>query len=180
MWWKDVSRGKDPPGVVNVVVETPMGSRIKYAAAEEHRAMVVSKLLPATFAYPANSGFFAQCWGEDGDPLDAMVLGGAPMFPGTVCSARPVAVMRMTDRGRRDDKLLCVLDADPDWFAVKTLSDVPRHVRKAFDTFHRTYRRQEGTQDLVKLEGWQGVAAAHKLILRGYRRFDDRRASETK
>ena len=91
MWWKDVSRGKDPPGVVNVVVETPMGSRIKYAAAEEHRAMVVSKLLAATFAYPANSGFFAQCWGEDGDPLDAMVLGGAPMFPGTVCSARPSA-----------------------------------------------------------------------------------------
>ena len=119
MWWKDVSRGKDPPGVVNVVVETPMGSRIKYAAAEEHRAMVASKLLAATFAYPANSGFFAQCWGEDGDPLDAMVLGGAPMFPGTVCSARPVAVMRMTDRGQRDDKVLCVLDADPDWFDVK-------------------------------------------------------------
>jgi inorganic pyrophosphatase len=67
MWWKDVSRGKDPPGVVNVVVETPMGSRIKYAA-EEYSAMVASKLLPATFAYPANSGFFAQCWGRMATP----------------------------------------------------------------------------------------------------------------
>ena len=64
--------------------------------------------------------------------------------------------------------------------APKTLSDVPRHVREDFDTFHRTYRRQEGTQDLVKLEGWQGVGAAHKLIVRGHRRFDERRISESK
>jgi inorganic pyrophosphatase len=178
--WKDVPRGKNPPAVVNVVIETPLGSRIKYAATEEHGAMVVSKLLASTFAYPANAGFFAQCWGEDGDPLDAMVLGGAAMAPGTVCSARPVAVFRMTDRGRRDDKVVCVLDADPDWAGTKTLSDLPRHVREVFDTFHRTYRRQEGTQDLVKLEGWQGVTAAHKLIVRGHRRFDERQISESK
>ena len=142
--------------------------------------MIVSKLLAATFAYPANTGFFAQCWGADGDPLDAMVLGGAPMAPGTVCSARPVAVLRMIDRGRRDDKVICVLDADPDWAGAKTLRDVPRHVREEFDIFHRTYRRQEGTQDLVKLEGWQGVGAAHRLIVRGHRRFDERRTSQSK
>src|SRR5687767_14772302 len=180
MWWNNVPRGKNPPTVVNVVIETPLGSRIKYAAAEEHGAMVLSKLLADTFAYPANTGFFAQCWGEDGDPLDAMVLGGAPMAPGTVCSARPVAVLRMTDRDQRDDKVICVLDADLDWADAKTLSDIPRHVREAFDTFHHTYRRQEGTQDLVKLEGWQGIAAAHKLIVSGYRRFDERQASDSK
>ena len=62
--WKDVPRGKNPPAVVNVVIETPMGSRIKYAAAEEHGAMVVSKLLASTFAYPANTGFFGNVGGR--------------------------------------------------------------------------------------------------------------------
>ena len=96
------------------------------------------------------------------------------MAPGTVCAARPIAVMRMTDRGKRDDKTLCVLDLDPEWSHAKTLSDVPRALRETFETFHRTYRRYEGTQHLVELDGWQGVAAAHKLIERGYLRFDKR------
>jgi inorganic pyrophosphatase len=68
MSWEAVPRGKDPPRVVSVVVETPLGSRIKYASAEEHGAMTVSKLLPPTLAFPANLGFFAHCWGEDDDP----------------------------------------------------------------------------------------------------------------
>ena len=62
MSWQDVKRGDDPPRVVNVVVETPFGSRLKYALGKEHGLMTVSKLLSPGCAFPANTGFFAACW----------------------------------------------------------------------------------------------------------------------
>lgn len=173
----EVPKGPDPPRRVHAIIETPLGSRIKYAASEDHPTMAVAKILPPTFAYPANTGSFARCWGEDGDPLDAMVLGDAPLAVGSVAVVRPIAVMRMKDRGDRDDKVVCVLDEDPEWRHAKTLADIPAHVREAFDTFHATYRKQEGTQRSVKLEGWSGVALAHRLIEAGYRRFAERQKS---
>src|SRR5262245_1046024 len=144
MMGDDVPRGADPPRLVNVVIETPLASRIKYAASRDHDLLLASKLMASVFAYPANTGFFAGCAGADGDPLDAMVLGDAALWPGAVCAVRPIAVMRMTDRGDRDDKVVCVLDMDPAWRRARTLSDIPVHVRRAFDTFHASYRLQEG------------------------------------
>ena len=170
----DVPRGARPPGLANVIVETPKGSRVKYASSEDHGALQVSKVLPPTFAYPANTGYFARCWGEDGDPLDAMVLTEAVLAPGTVCAARPVAVLRMTDRGDRDDKVVCVLDGDKDWEAVTGLSGIPRHVRQQWETFHSAYRIEEGTQRQVRLQGWAGKAAALRLVRKGYRCYDER------
>lgn len=167
----EVPIGPEPPRLVYAIIETPLGSRIKYAAAKDHSAMVVSKVLPSTFAYPANTGFFARCQGEDGDPLDAMVLGDTSLAVGSVAAVRPIAVMRMTDRGDRDDKVICVLQKDADWRHAKTLSDIPTHVRQAFETFHQTYRKQEGTQRSVRLQGWAGVQQAHRLVRDGHRRF---------
>lgn len=175
-----VPKGADPPRIANAIIETPLGSRIKYAAAEAFPAMHVSKLLAPALAYPADTGYFARCWGEDDDPLDAMVLGDTPIAVGAVASVRPIAVLRVLDRGKRDDKVVCVLEKDPAWRHAKTLTDIPPHVRKAFDAFHATYRRQEGTQRLVQLEGWSGSAAAKPLVEAGHVRFAERQARDKK
>ena len=169
----DVPRGDQAPEVANVVIETPRGSRIKYAAGDGFAGLQVSKVLPPTFAFPANTGFFARCAGEDGDPLDAMVLTEAVLPAGCVCAARPIAVLRMTDRGDRDDKVVCALDGDPDWERATGLPGIPGHVRTAFRVFHETYRVQEGTQRSVRLHGWAGKARALRLIREGYRKYDE-------
>jgi len=168
----EVPRGDDPPRKVNVVVETPLGSRVKYAALHGLHGLQVSKVLPGILAFPANAGFFARCAGEDGDPLDAMVLSSAALQPGVVCTARPVAVFRMTDRGKRDDKVVCVLEEDPQWQDVSGLGGIPDQVRTSFRLFHETYRVQEGTQKDVRLQGWAGKGTAHRLIEAGYKRYD--------
>lgn len=175
-----VPKGSDPPRVVNAIVETPLGSRIKYAASEEHPAMRVSKILAPSFAYPANAGFFARCWGEDDDPLDALILTDAPIAVGAVASVRPIAVLKMVDRGQRDDKVVCVLEKDPAWHHAVTLKDIPAHLRKGIDAFHASYRKHEGTQRLVKLEGWSGAAHAHRLIEAGHERFAARQTHDKK
>ena len=176
--WDRVPRGDDPPRTVNVVIETPAGSRVKYAAGEGHGALEVTKLLPPGLAFPAHTGFFPQCAGEDGDPLDAMVLTGLALAPGCVCPARPIAVFRMVDRGDRDDKVVCVLAGDAEWEGAKGLAGVPDHVRTAFRLFHEAYRVQEGTQRSVRLGGWAGKADALRLLRAGYRRFDEGRGDE--
>jgi hypothetical protein len=69
------ARGKNPPVVVNVVIESPLGSRIKYAATEEHGAMVVSKLLAFTFAYPANTVLRLRPRGRSRNVITSASLG---------------------------------------------------------------------------------------------------------
>lgn len=71
MPWEDGPRGPRAPSLVHVIVETPRGSRAKDASVVGHDAMVLTRLLPATLAFPTNTGFLARCWGEDDDPLDA-------------------------------------------------------------------------------------------------------------
>ena len=172
MHWRQVPRGPRPPDAVHAIIETPRGSRYKYAASHDHPGFELSKLIPESLAFPCNAGFFARCWGEDGDPLDANVLGAHPIPTGVVCTVRPIAVMRMKDGGQRDDKVVCVLVGDPAAHGLTGLKSVPVHVRQALDDFYRAYRKQEGTEDQVKLQGWAGRGEAKRLLREGYARFD--------
>jgi len=175
MLWASTPRGADPPQSVHVIVETPEGSRGKYALAHDHPGLVLKKLLPDHLEFPVSVGCFAQCWGEDGDPLDAMVLGGGAIPAGAIVAARPVGVLRMKDRGQRDDKVLCVLGLDRDWEGVHDLGDVPKPTLEAIRAFHGHYRIHEGTQGEVTVGRWDGRKAALGLVERGYARYDRER-----
>jgi len=174
MLWATTPRGPDPPRRVHVIVETPEGSRGKYALANDHPGLVLKKLLPEHLEFPVSVGCFAQCWGDDGDPLDAMVLGGGAIPPGAIVVARPLGVLRMKDRGQRDDKVLCALDLDRDWESAQDLGDVPRATLEAIRTFHEHYRVHEGTQDQVEVGRWDPRRAAHGLLTKGYARYRKR------
>jgi inorganic pyrophosphatase len=60
----------------------------------------------------------------DGDPLDALVLTPAPLFPGVIVSARPVGMFQMSDEAGGDDKVLCVPASDPRWDHITDIGDV--------------------------------------------------------
>src|SRR5438477_12400620 len=78
---------------LNVIIETPAGSRNKFKYDEEHKLYCVNRVLPAGMAFPYDFGFVPGTLAEDGDPLDVLVLMDSPGFPGCLLHCRPIGVM---------------------------------------------------------------------------------------
>jgi inorganic pyrophosphatase len=141
------------------VVEIPRGSRNKYEM--DHRTGVIRldrRLFSATF-YPADYGFIPETLGEDGDPLDALVLLDDPTFPGCWVSCRPVGVFWMEDDKGPDAKIICVPAGDPRWDHVKEIEDVPDMMRAEIEHFFDVYKTLEPDKH-SNTRGYEGTVAA--------------------
>lgn len=97
----------------DVTIEIPKGSRNKYEVDHETGRVRLDRFLYTSMVYPADYGYIENTLGEDGDPLDALVLLPDSVFPGVIVEARPVAMYKMTDEAGGDDKVLCVPAGDP-------------------------------------------------------------------
>src|SRR5213075_1740117 len=101
--------GVNPPHDVNVIVEVPVGGEpIKYEMDKEAGTLVVDRFLYTAMRYPGNYGFIPHTLSDDGDPCDILVANTRPLMPGSVIAVRPVGVLRMTDEGGGDEKILAV------------------------------------------------------------------------
>jgi len=101
--------GDDPPNSINVIIEVPIGGEpVKYEFDKASGALFVDRILHTPMRYPANYGFVPHTLGDDGDPLDALVIARSPFIPGSVVRVRPVGVLLMEDDKGGDEKLLCV------------------------------------------------------------------------
>lgn len=98
--------GKKAPDLVNVVVEIPMGSNVKYEMDEESGMVKVDRFLYTSMVYPFNYGFVPGTKAEDGDPLDVLVISSYSVAPGSFIEVRPVGVLRMTDEEGNDEKII--------------------------------------------------------------------------
>ena len=96
---------------LDVTIEIPSGSRVKYEIDHETGRLRLDRVLFTSMQYPTAYGFFDNTLGEDGDPLDAMVMIDVDVLPGVIVEARPVAVFNMTDEAGGDAKVLCVPSA---------------------------------------------------------------------
>jgi inorganic pyrophosphatase len=160
-------RIKDPL-VVDVVVEVPKGSRNKFEWDPVVGAMRLDRQLFTATRYPADYGFVVDTHGEDGDPLDALVLLGDPTFPGCHIFCRPVGVFWMSDEHGPDAKLLMVPSSDTriEW---AELDDVPEPLLLEIAHFFEIYKELE-PGNATRVRGWDGRAAAEAEILRGRER----------
>jgi inorganic pyrophosphatase len=123
----------------------------------------LDRMLFTATRYPLDYGFIPDTLGEDGDPLDAMVLLGDPTFPGCVITVRPVGVFWMNDEHRPDAKILTVPARDPRYADLHNLSDVPVHVRDEISHFFDIYKELEPGK-ATDIRGWQDRAAAEQVI----------------
>jgi len=89
-------------GMIKVVIETPKGSRNKYAFDPKERVFELKKVLPAGMTFPYDFGFVPQTEAEDGDPVDVMVLMDEAAFPGCVLKCRPIGVMEGKQGEKKD------------------------------------------------------------------------------
>ncbi|MDO5731476.1 inorganic diphosphatase [Corynebacterium sphenisci] len=147
---------------VEVTIEIPKGQRNKYEIDHETGKVHLDRYLFTPMAYPADYGFIDGTLGEDGDPLDALVILPEPVFPGVIVAARPVGVFRMTDEAGGDDKLLCVLD-DVRFDAISDIDDVPRFTKDEIEHFFVHYKDLEPGKE-VSPAGWGDAAEARRIL----------------
>ena len=145
-----------------VVIEVPMGSKNKYELDKRTGLIRLDRVLFSSMHYPANYGFIPATFCEDGDPLDALVLGQAPVHPLTVVDARAVGVFRMRDEKGVDDKIVAVSVRDPAFSDYMDHSELPRHVLLEIKQFFRDYKVLEHKEVLV--EDLLGRAEAMRIL----------------
>jgi inorganic pyrophosphatase len=143
-------------------VEIPKGSRNKYEWDPELGGLKLDRFLFSSVVYPTDYGFIPQTLGNDGDPLDAMVIVSEPTFPGCLIPAKPVALFKMRDDKGEDDKILCVPLHDPNWNTLEKLEDIPIAFRDEISHFFGMYKEPEGK--VVKVDGWFPLDRALQTI----------------
>lgn len=160
-----LATGKEPPHDINVVIEIPQGSQVKYELDKDSGAILVDRFLFTPMAYPAAYGFIPNTLAADGDPADAMVLLPAQVVPGAVVRSRPIGVLLMEDEAGQDEKIVCVPhDKIHTQFSnVKAIEDLPEITRQAIEHFFTRYKDLEPNK-WVKITGWADKAAAEAVI----------------
>ena len=152
---------RDPEDCV-AFIEIPMGSRNKYEWDDEVGGMVLDRRLFTSMSYPADYGFIENTLGEDGDPLDALVLVGEPTFPGCRIRVRPVGVFHMTDEKGPDEKVILVPLKDPTWMRVHDIHDIPPEYRDEIEHFFQVYKDLE--EKKTETRGFGNRAEAEQVI----------------
>ena len=160
----DLSRipAQPEPGLINVLIEIPAGSKNKYEFDKDMGALILDRVLFASVQYPYDYGFVPNTLADDGDPLDGMVIMDQPTFPGCVIAARPIGMLEMVDGGDRDEKILCVPAEDPRYAQVNSLHDVAPHRLDEIAEFFRTYKNLE--KKVTEILGWQNVDKVKPLV----------------
>jgi inorganic pyrophosphatase len=168
--WKKVPSGRNPPEIINVIVETPKGSKNKYEVSKEYDCILLDRVLHSSVVFPHAYGLIPRTYYYDEDPMDAMVMLSEPTFPGCVVEAKPIGILRIVDEKGRDDKILSVATKDPRLRDYDDIDDVPTHYLDEILEFFKTYKKlEEGKHTEVK--GWEGKEAAIKEISYGLSLF---------
>ncbi|MCQ4619245.1 inorganic diphosphatase [Corynebacterium sp. CCUG 59401] len=147
---------------IEVTIEIPKGSRNKYEVDHETGQVYLDRYLFTPMAYPLDYGFIDHTLGDDGDPLDALVITPEPVFPGVIVKARPLGVFKMTDEAGGDDKLLCVLD-DVRYDNYQDINDVSDFLKDEIEHFFVHYKDLEPNKDVTG-SGWGDKAEAEKIL----------------
>ncbi len=156
----------------DVTIEIPKGQRNKYEVDHESGRVRLDRYLYTSMVYPADYGFIDDTLGEDGDPLDVLVLLPESVFPGVLINVRPVAMYKMTDEKGGDDKVLCVPAGDYRWDHIQELADVPQFELDAIKHFFERYKDLEPGK-FVKGSEWVGRAEAEAEVVASFQRLKD-------
>ena len=150
--------------LIDVVIETPRGSRNKYELDPATDRVRLARRLPGSFAFPADYGFLPDTVGSDGEPLDALVLVVEATYPGVYVSARVIGVVWIrTGSGRREAKIVCVPDGEPAYDGVVDVEQLPAHLLDEITNFFEIYRMLDRDAS-TSYDGRDGADAARRLV----------------
>jgi inorganic pyrophosphatase len=156
----------DDKQMLRVVIETPKGSRNKFAFNSEERVFELKKVLPSGMMFPYDFGFVPSTKADDGDPVDVLVLMDEPAFPGCVLSCRPIGVIE-GEQGdgkekERNDRIVAVQEDAHSWADIETIDDLGKEFCKELEEFFVNYHSLSGKQ--YRVLDVKGPGTARKLV----------------
>jgi inorganic pyrophosphatase len=153
-------------------VEIPKNSPQKYEFDEKLRSIKLDRTLFSSIYFPFEYGFIKDTEGEDGDPLDAVLLATFPTFPGCLVEARPVGILLMEDEAGIDHKIIAVPNEkiDPRFKEIQNVDDLPSHFKKEIKEFFESYKRLE-PEKWVKVKEFKSKEEAEATIKKAQGRF---------
>ena len=157
---------------VDVLVETPQGSRKKYEYDKDRQGMRLDRRLFSAAVYPADYGFIPDTVGADGEALDALVVTEEPTFPGCWVTGRPIGVFWIVYDEAREAKIIAVPDGDPTWDDVHDINDLPDHLRDEISQFFDVYKVLEPGRT-PSPDGYEGRDVALTVIAEAVERKNE-------
>ena len=159
--------------IIQVVVETPKGSRNKYSFDEDQKVFALKKVLPAGMAFPYDFGFVPSTLADDGDPIDVLVLMDEPAFPGCLLKCRIVGIIEGEQGDKksteRNDRIVAIENANHSFADVRHVNDLGKDFVRELEDFFVNYH--ELTGEKYTILGAKGPAAARKQLKAGMRAF---------
>lgn len=151
--WHNINVKRVTPTDFICVIEIPKGSKNKYELDKETGYIMLDRILYTSTHYPANYGFIPRTYGDDGDPLDVLLLCSEPVAPLTLVRAYPIGVISMLDGGKRDEKIIAVPFNDPTYNSYHDISELPSHVVEEMEHFFTVYKALENKTTDVNEKG---------------------------
>ena len=160
--WHGAHFGKNCPQEVNALIEIPKGSSCKYEIDKPTGLLKLDRVIYSSFHYPINYGFIPQTLGEDGDPLDILVLCSESIAPLCLVQATVIGNMQMIDNGEKDDKIIAVATKDPSVNHIKDIHELPIHFTNVLKNYFENYKVLENK--IVEIDEFQNKETAYKVI----------------
>jgi len=162
-----LTAGKNAPEVVNVFIEIPKGTSVKYELDKESGVLFVDRFSSTAMFYPANYGYVPETLSEDGDPVDVLVLSEQAVVPGVVIPSKPIGMLEMEDESGIDAKIIAVPAVTGDAYSIfNDLPDVPEILKAQIRHFFENYTSIDKGK-WVKLKDWKGRETAIEEIRKG-------------
>lgn len=157
----------DEDDLVVVIIETPKGSRNKYAFDPKERVFELTRVLPAGMEFPYDFGFVPSTVGGDGDPLDVLVLMDEPAFAGCKLRCRLIGVIQGEQGDKKDmernDRVVAVENGNHSYAHIKHIDDLGRPFERELEAFFVNYHRLSGKE--YRILGLKGPAAARRCVM---------------
>lgn len=160
--WHGAHFGNNSPQRVNALIEIPEGSRAKYEIDKETGLLKLDRIIYSSFHYPVNYGFIPQTLGEDGDPLDILVLCSESIQPLCLAEATVIGNMQMLDSGEIDDKIIAIATKDPTVNHIKDINGLPPHFFSVLKNYFEQYKVLENKE--VRIDQFQEKEKAYEVI----------------
>ena len=148
--WHDISEARITEKAFEALIEIPKGCKAKYELDKETGLLRLDRVLYTSTVYPANYGFIPRTLAEDGDPLDVLVLCGESIYPMTLVTCYPIGVIKMTDGGELDEKIIAIPVKDPTYNTYYDIHELPTHIFDEMMHFFEVYKSLEHKQTTVK------------------------------
>ena len=169
--WHDIDPARITPEDFLAVIEIPKGSKKKYELDKQTGLIILDRILYTSTHYPANYGFIPRSYGDDGDPLDVLVLCSEVLDPLTLVRCYPIGYISMLDGGRNDEKIIAIPFSDPSYNKYRDIMDLLDHTFDEMAHFFTVYKALEGKEAVAG--DVNGREAAVEIIKSALAHYDE-------